>query len=54
MNNIRWALGKHHSNGKWAVYKYGKATKFYDDKEDAQEELARCVEDDQWNAANRD
>lgn len=54
MNNIRWSIGKHHTNNKWTVYKYGKVVKFYDSREEAQEECARCVEDDQWHAANRD
>lgn len=52
MNNQRWAVGLHHSNCKWAVYKYGKVIKLYDTKEEAQDELARCIEDDQWHANN--
>ena len=54
MNNVRYAVARHHSNNQWAIYKYGKVVKFYHTKEEAQEEMARYIEDDQWNAANRD
>jgi len=42
------------SQGDWAVYKYGKMVTVCQSKEHAEEEMARWVEDDQWNASNRD
>ena len=42
------------SQNQWAVYKNNKMIKVCQSKEHAQDEAARCVEDDQWCAANRD
>ncbi len=42
------------AQNKWGVYKYGKQVKVYETKDQAEEEMARYVEDDQWNAVNRD
>jgi hypothetical protein len=41
----------------YRIVKNGKTVKVMDfpnTKEDAQSEIARWIEDDQWNAANRD
>jgi hypothetical protein len=46
-------FGNVDGSNKWAVYKFGKVVQVCQSKEHAQDEMARWIEDDQWNASNR-
>jgi len=38
---------------RWDVMKNGKCIRWFVHKEDAQDYVQGCIEDDNWNAANR-
>lgn len=54
MSLPKYTVCKRLSDGKYTISKKGEVIKVCDDASDAHDECQRYIEDDNWNAANRD